>query len=248
MQNNQSPGITWGYVDRCEWGAYPEAGAAYLPHFCMQCDDPACVAICPTGASYQREDGITLVNYEECIGCGQCMTACPYGARHLNTDGDTGYFDAPLAPYQEEGIQRNNVAEKCIFCNELIDAGGQPACVANCTGKARTFGDLDDPESPIAQKIAASKVTRVGETGFYYIEPAGMPAGMIDSKVIAGAAPLDTTPAATETKKKAAPGISPVAIGVGAAVVVGAGVAGGVVYNNNKKKAKKEAEGKSDEN
>ncbi|MDR3053567.1 MAG: 4Fe-4S dicluster domain-containing protein [Coriobacteriales bacterium] len=247
MQNNQSPGVTWGYVDRCEWGEYPQAGAAYLPHFCMQCDDPACVTVCPTGASVKGEDGVTLVDYEICIGCGQCVAACPYGGRHLNLNGDKGYFDAPLAPYQTEGIQRTNVAEKCLFCHDLVAEGGQPACVLNCTGKARTFGDVDDPSSAIALKLAEGKATRVGATGFYYVQPAGMPANMIDSKVLVGAPTLPTDPQEPAAPTEQAGGINPVVIGGAAVVVAAAAVGGGVAYSNKKKKAAAEAGGTSDE-
>ncbi|MDR3307707.1 MAG: 4Fe-4S dicluster domain-containing protein [Coriobacteriales bacterium] len=237
MQNNTRPGIAWVNLDRCEWGEYPQAGRAYLPHACMQCDEPPCVAVCPTGASYTTDEGVTLVNYEDCINCGQCVIACPYGARHSNKGGDFFFDSSEPSPYEAEGVQREDVMEKCIFCNDLVAAGGQPACVANCPGKARVFGDIDDPESDISKKIAAGG-KKVGATGFYYTATAGMPGDMIASKVMVGAAPA-ATPEDDEKKPTAAePGISPVAIGAGV-VVVAAGVGIGVAAkkNSDKKKA-----------
>jgi len=238
MQNNTRPGVAWVTVDRCEWGEYPTAGRSYLPHSCMQCDNPPCVAVCPTGASYTREDGITLVDYAVCINCGSCFAACPYGARHVNKGGTYFFDSSEPAPYEAEGIQRESVMEKCVFCNELVDAGGQPACVLNCPGKARVFGDIDDPESPIALKIAAGG-KQVGATGFYYIETAGMPTGTVASTVVVEAAP---TPEPSDDgdnsgATSAKPGINPLAIGAGVVAVAAVGTGVGLTL---KKKAKKE--------
>ncbi len=178
MHNNQKPGVSWNVLDCVEWGTEPGAsGRAYVPHACMQCEQPLCVDVCPTGASVRDEDGITLVNYEACIACGACVTACPYGARKMN-DVEGNLFDAPeQAPYEAHGVQRVHVAEKCTFCRERLDEGKDPACVVNCPGKARYFGDLEDPESPVAQFLSAHpEAVRIDETAFYYVPVAGMPA------------------------------------------------------------------------
>jgi molybdopterin-containing oxidoreductase family iron-sulfur binding subunit len=240
MQNNTRPGVVWVTVDRCEWDDYPDARRTYLPHSCMQCDDPPCASACPTGASHQNEEGVTLVDYEECICCGQCVSACPYGARHLNTTKEN-WFDAETpAPYESYGVQRADVAEKCIFCEELRAEGRQPACVVNCPGAARTFGDIDDPESEIAQKAANAK--RVGTTGFYYLEPVGMPSDMLASKVMVSSPPVEAVEAETDAetdeapKTAAAPGISPAVIGGGAVVVAAAAVGVGVAVKRSKDK------------
>jgi Fe-S-cluster-containing dehydrogenase component len=203
----------------------------------MQCDEPPCVEACPTGASYTTADGVTLVNYEDCINCGQCVAACPYGARHSNKGGSFFFDSSEPAPYEAEGVQREDVMEKCIFCDALVAEGGLPACVTNCPGSARTFGDIDDPESAVSKKIAAGGKV-VGATGFYYIAPAGMPGDMIASKVMVGAAPT-ATPDDDDKGPAAEPGISPVAIGAGVVVVAAAGVGIGVAAkkNSNKKKA-----------
>ena len=113
----------------------------HFPRSCLHCAEPACVTVCPTGASYKRaEDGIVLVNAELCIGCGLCAWACPYGARELD-------------PVQ-------HTMKKCTLCVDRIDnrnlpeAERQPACVMACPTRARHFGDLGDPDSPVSRLVA----------------------------------------------------------------------------------------------
>lgn len=114
----------------------------HFPRSCLHCEEPACVTVCPTGASYKRaEDGIVLVDEAKCIGCKLCSWACPYGAREYS----------PV-----EGVMK-----KCTLCidriyNENLDeADRQPACVQACPTKARHFGDLGDPESKVSKLVAA---------------------------------------------------------------------------------------------
>jgi Fe-S-cluster-containing dehydrogenase component len=113
----------------------------YFPRSCLHCEDAACVTVCPTGASYKRAaDGIVLVDEQRCIGCGLCAWACPYGARELDA---------------AEGVMK-----KCTLCidriyNETLSpAEREPACVMACPTRARHFGDLADPESPVARLVA----------------------------------------------------------------------------------------------
>ena len=113
----------------------------HFPRSCLHCDTPACVTVCPTGASYKRaEDGIVLVDEDKCIGCKLCSWACPYGAREYS----------PV-----EGVMK-----KCTLCVDRIynvnleEADRQPACVQACPTKARHFGDLNDPESKVSQLVA----------------------------------------------------------------------------------------------
>jgi Fe-S-cluster-containing dehydrogenase component len=121
------------------------SGAASLtlhfPRSCLHCETPACVTVCPTGASYKRaEDGIVLVDADQCIGCQLCAWACPYGAREFS--------------------ERHGVMQKCTLCvdriyNDSLDpADRQPACVAACPTRARHFGDLGDPASAVSQRVA----------------------------------------------------------------------------------------------
>jgi len=125
-----------------EAGEGETARVVHFPKSCLHCETPACVTVCPTGASYKRTaDGIVLVDEAKCIGCGLCAWACPYGARemHLGT----------------------NVMKKCTLCidriyNEHIpEAERQPACVRTCPASARHFGDLGDPESSVSKLVAA---------------------------------------------------------------------------------------------
>ncbi len=122
----------------------PETGAPQLIHFpksCLHCSDAPCVTVCPTGASYKRvEDGIVLVNESDCIGCGLCAWACPYGARELDA---------------AEGVMK-----KCTLCvdriynDNLPEEDRVPACVRTCPAGARHFGDFADPDSNVSRLTA----------------------------------------------------------------------------------------------
>lgn len=236
LQNNQSPGVSWVKLDAVEWGEEVGAsGRAYLPHACMHCENPECVSVCPTGASQRLDDGVVVVDYDACIACGYCMSACPYGARVLN-EGKGNYFDeyAP-APYEAYGAQRSHVAEKCVFCHDRVEEGLPIACALNCPGHARFFGDLDDPESDVSKRIARGDAVRVDETSLYYAPAAGMDEALL---------PTAASGAYAESSK-AAPGIDPVAATVGVAAVAAVGVGVGVGVKKSKDKAK--AQAKADE-
>lgn len=122
----------------------PDSGPAQLYHFpksCLHCADAPCVTVCPTGASYKRvEDGIVLVNEADCIGCGLCAWACPYGAREMDPT--------------------ENVMKKCTLCidriynDNLPEEDRTPACVRTCPVGARHFGDLADPDSHVSRLVA----------------------------------------------------------------------------------------------
>ena len=114
----------------------------HFPRSCLHCETPACVTVCPTGASYKRaEDGIVLVDEDKCIGCKLCSWACPYGAREYS---------------EVEGVMK-----KCTLCVDRIyneslpEHMRQPACVQACPTRARHFGDLGDPESAVSLLVAA---------------------------------------------------------------------------------------------
>ena len=127
-----------------------------LPVMCQHCDKPACVDVCPTGASMKRADGIVLVDRHICIGCRYCMMACPYKARSFAHEEQTGQ-----KPYLPRG---KGTVEGCTLCVHRIDAGGEPVCVGACAAKgkgAMLFGDLKDPDSAIAQRVAKEATTRI---------------------------------------------------------------------------------------
>lgn len=117
-------------------GTFPDVELYWLPKFCQQCENPGCIEVCPTGASYRDEEtGVVLVDTDACIGCQLCMEGCPFGVRN----------------YDEE----RNVVEKCSLCFHLTqDGSGTPPCAWNCPAGARFYGDLDDPNSAASIELA----------------------------------------------------------------------------------------------
>ena len=128
------------WVEYIEKGVYPNVSRSFLPRLCNHCSEPPCVPVCPTNATYKREqDGIVVVDQGLCIGCKYCLQACPYDARFLN----------PV----------NGWADKCDFCVHRVSKGLEPSCVNTCVGGARIFGDLSDLESEVAKLVAQNQVT-----------------------------------------------------------------------------------------
>ncbi len=162
-ENFTPPGVHWSRVHIYETGKYPQTKLRSLPLLCMQCEDPACLKACPTGATIKRPDGVVTIDNERCVGCGYCALACPYGARVLNRADPRPYHEAHgFTPFEEIGYFQKlgtvehgkGVIEKCTFCLHRLEQGGQPACVEACPASARVFGDLDDPESEVARLVA----------------------------------------------------------------------------------------------
>lgn len=122
-------------------GTFPKLSSSPYVAQCNHCDHPPCVPPCPSGATYQGDDGIVHVNRDVCIGCGFCLAACPYGAR----------FNSPA----------DRKVDKCDFCSSRIARGEEPACVATCTAHAKFFGDLADPSSDVARMVFAEGARRV---------------------------------------------------------------------------------------
>ena len=120
-------------------GTFPAIERWIFPASCMQCDNAPCIPVCPVEANLRRKDGILTIDVEKCIGCGECIEACPYNARYIN-------------PETEK-------ADGCDFCSDRIDSGLIPYCVESCTGEAMVFGDLDDPSSEISRLIKSTKAT-----------------------------------------------------------------------------------------
>ena len=112
--------------------------AFFVPKLCNHCTNPACVQVCPTGATYKTEDGVVVIDHTYCIGCQYCVQACPYGARFFN---------------EEKGV-----TDKCTWCYHRITKGLQPACVEVCPVGARIFGDRNDKQSLISQFIQNHRV------------------------------------------------------------------------------------------
>jgi Fe-S-cluster-containing dehydrogenase component len=162
--NATPPRVLWSRVLFYEFGKYPAVKRLPLPVLCMHCRVPACVDVCPTGASIKRPDGIVTVDSTKCSGCLNCLMACPYGARHLLYPKDENNFPGQgLTPYEKIGYQQHarDTVGKCHFCLPRIEKGLKPACVQNCMSKARYFGDLDDPDSEVSQLIRNRGAFRV---------------------------------------------------------------------------------------
>ena len=163
MQNNVPSGMRWNRVltEGCDvedgaLGEFPNLSRGYLPVACQHCENPACLRVCPTGATYKDALGRVEVDYEKCIGCRMCMAACPYNARVFNwndpkREPDFNYGDKDVP------VRGKGVVEKCTLCKERTDRGEEPMCVKCCPVKARTFGDLDDPNSEISKLVLARK-------------------------------------------------------------------------------------------
>ncbi len=139
--------------------AFPSQGSRYLPEdlaekpallLCNHCDNPPCVRVCPTQATWKREDGVVMMDWHRCIGCRYCIAACPYGSRSFNWVDPRQYLDEvnPDFPTRTRGV-----VEKCNFCEERLAEGRIPACVEACPCGALHFGDLDDPESPVRRLL-----------------------------------------------------------------------------------------------
>ena len=143
-------GTFFNRVQTFEVGEFPSTQTVHFPKSCLHCEEPPCVPVCPTGASYKREaDGIVLIDYDKCIGCGYCAWACPYGVRELD--------------------EHRQVMTKCTLCADRIDNQALPpedrlpACVMACPTSARLFGDIHDPASNVS--------TAIRERGGYQLMP-----------------------------------------------------------------------------
>jgi anaerobic dimethyl sulfoxide reductase subunit B (iron-sulfur subunit) len=116
-------GGSWDVDDRCvvrnnNFFLY------YLSLACNHCAAPACITVCPVDAISKRNDGIVSIDQGKCIGCGSCVTACPYGASYVS--------------------EITGVAHKCDFCKDLIDQGDEPMCIKSCTMRCLKYGELED--------------------------------------------------------------------------------------------------------
>ncbi len=188
-ENKLPPGVVYRPVIQEEIGTYPNVSMRFVPRPCMQCENPPCVPVCPVNATYTNEEGIVEMNYERCIGCRYCITACPYSARVTDfgltytpdpgaeTDGmlvgQAAADDYERAANFEYGKQyprrpgrRSSPvgnARKCHFCQHRIREGVLPACVTTCIGRATLFGDANDPDSLVASLISRPNVMRLRE-------------------------------------------------------------------------------------
>lgn len=166
--NGLPKGADRTHVEMKETGIYPDVGYEFLPMICMQCENPACVAACPTGASRIGEDGVVYIQKDVCIGCQSCIEVCPYQART--------YLEEmiPLFPEQGENAWEgkqagrgfhDNLVDKCNFCESRRARGEEPACVATCPAGARIFGDLEEEDGLAAYVKEQEAVQPKAELG-----------------------------------------------------------------------------------
>ncbi|GAB4414072.1 MAG: 4Fe-4S dicluster domain-containing protein [Thermodesulfovibrionales bacterium] len=175
---NPKDEIKWIWSDTFEH-AFPGQESEFMPEqmkhkpfvlLCNHCENPPCVRVCPTKATFKRNDGITMQDPHRCIGCRYCMAACPFGARSFNYRDPRPAIKEPNPEYPTRMI---GVVEKCTFCEERLAKGQMPACVEASNG-ALIFGDIADPNSDVRKTLNANyTIRRKAELGtrpvVYYI-------------------------------------------------------------------------------
>jgi Fe-S-cluster-containing dehydrogenase component len=138
----------------------PEKGFFYMPIQCQQCKNPPCVKVCPVKATWQEPDGMTVIDYDWCIGCRYCEAACPYFARRFNWTKPSIPKERlnPNLSYLGNRPRRQGVMEKCHFCVQRTRVGKYPACLEVCPAGARKFGNVLDPDSEVAYILKNKRV------------------------------------------------------------------------------------------
>ncbi len=140
------------YVHDKEIGSGDDIQRRFFPRLCNHCDNPPCMSVCPTGATYKMDNGIVKVDEDLCMGCRACAMACPYDARIEITYSDV---KEGKAFYGEDYRRTSPSMDKCTFCDHRLEKGLEPACVETCVGSARMFGDLDNPDDPVTKLVAS---------------------------------------------------------------------------------------------
>lgn len=183
-ENHTPPAVSYTVVIDQILDNRPNDKPTFMTKPCFHCEHPPCTDVCPVSATYKREqDGIVVVDYERCIGCRYCMTACPYSARWFDFGEDypalaenTAYANAPSPEYNQFRKREKDESpignvRKCTFCLHLQDEEGKynkdegrwPACAKTCTGHAIHFGDFNDPNSDVSRLLRERQYMRLKE-------------------------------------------------------------------------------------
>ncbi|MDE2362942.1 MAG: 4Fe-4S dicluster domain-containing protein [Hyphomicrobiales bacterium] len=173
--NATPPGVQWRRVLDLETGEFPDVRRTFMPVACMHCANPPCMHVCPTTATKQREDGLVTIDYDICIGCANCVMACPYDARSIERKPRYSYGTPMKSEEARFDEGKLGVATKCTFCKERIDEAERtgkvpgvdpevtPACVNSCISGAMHFGDVNDETSHISQLLSDTEHFRMHE-------------------------------------------------------------------------------------
>jgi dimethyl sulfoxide reductase iron-sulfur subunit len=159
QENNLPEGVRWTQVIRInldgklpDESAYPDLRMEHLPLGCQHCANGPCVEVCPTAATYRSALGFVMQDPSLCIGCRYCAIVCPFtGVRVFSTEQPT--YATPFPTGDNPMVHRSKTIEKCTFCAHRLEQGKLPACIDACPLCARTFGDLNDPESDVARLL-----------------------------------------------------------------------------------------------
>lgn len=183
-ENKTPPGVYYNLVLESAIERPFDEKPVFMTKPCFHCEKPACVDVCPVGATFKRErDGLVEVDYERCIGCRYCITNCPYGARTFDfgenypaVEERTPFAKVPSPEYNQFRVRDGHKSpvgnvRKCTFCAHQQDSDGKynqkagrwPACAKTCTGHAIFFGDFKDPESDVSRLLKWHQTIRLKE-------------------------------------------------------------------------------------